>query len=67
MKRSVISSASLAVVACIVTSFHGLAAAQNFPSKPIVIVVGSSPGSTTDGLARAIANEMTSVIKQARN
>jgi tripartite-type tricarboxylate transporter receptor subunit TctC len=65
MKRSAISSASMAVVACIVTGFHGLAAAQNFPSKPIVIVVGSSPGSTTDGLARAIANEMTSVIKQA--
>ena len=65
MKRSVISSVSLAVFACIATSFHGLAAAQNFPSKPIVIVVDSSPGSTTDGLARAIANEMTIVIKQA--
>jgi tripartite-type tricarboxylate transporter receptor subunit TctC len=64
MKRSAISSASLAVFACIMTSVHSLAAAQNFPSKPIVIVVGSSPGSTTDGLARAIANEMTSVIKQ---
>jgi tripartite-type tricarboxylate transporter receptor subunit TctC len=29
-----------------------------------VIVVGSSPGSTTDGLARAIANEVTIVTRQ---
>jgi tripartite-type tricarboxylate transporter receptor subunit TctC len=65
MKRSAIGSALLAVFACVTTGFHGLAAAQNFPSKPIVIVVGSSPGSTTDGLARAIANEMTIVTRQA--
>jgi tripartite-type tricarboxylate transporter receptor subunit TctC len=64
MKRSRFTSASLTLLACLTTGCHGLAAAQNFPSKPIVIVVGSSPGSTTDGLARAIANEMTIVTKQ---
>ena len=64
MKRSGITSASLTMFACIMTGFNGLAAAQNFPAKPIVIVVGSSPGSTTDGLARAIANEVTVVTRQ---
>ena len=64
MKRSGITCASLTVLACIMTGFNGLATAQNFPIKPIVIVVGSSPGSTTDGLARAIANEVTVVTRQ---
>ena len=35
------------------------AAANPYPSKPITIVVGSSAGSTTDGLARAIGQEIT--------
>ncbi len=38
-------------------------AAQTYPSKPVTIVVGSSPGSTTDGLARAIAQEITAETK----
>jgi tripartite-type tricarboxylate transporter receptor subunit TctC len=37
----------------------GAASAQNFPSRPITIVVGSSAGSATDGLARAIGLELT--------
>ncbi len=35
------------------------ASAQSFPSKPITIIVGSSPGSTTDGLARAMGLQFT--------
>ena len=43
----------------------GSAAAQTtYPAKPITLVVGSSPGSTTDGLARAIAQEITADTKQ---
>jgi tripartite-type tricarboxylate transporter receptor subunit TctC len=64
MKKMGSTSASLSLCVCIMMGFHGLAAAQSFPSKPIVIVVGSSPGSTTDGLARAIANEVTIVTRQ---
>jgi tripartite-type tricarboxylate transporter receptor subunit TctC len=64
MKKMGSTSASLSLCVCIMMGFHGLAAAQCFPSKPIVIVVGSSPGSTTDGLARAIANEVTIVTRQ---
>lgn len=33
--------------------------AQAFPQKPITIIIGSSPGSTTDGLARAMGTEIT--------
>ncbi|MFJ4290960.1 Bug family tripartite tricarboxylate transporter substrate binding protein [Cupriavidus sp. NPDC089707] len=36
-----------------------LAGAQTYPSKPITIVIGSSPGSTTDGLARAVGAQIT--------
>jgi tripartite-type tricarboxylate transporter receptor subunit TctC len=39
--------------------FCGIATAQVYPSKPITIVVGSTPGSTTDGLARAMGQEIT--------
>ena len=37
--------------------------AQAYPSRPITLVVGSSAGSTTDGLARAIAQEITTETK----
>jgi tripartite-type tricarboxylate transporter receptor subunit TctC len=37
----------------------GIVQAQSFPNKPITIVVGSTPGSTTDGLARAMGIEIT--------
>src|SRR3954447_6579476 len=39
------------------------AIADSYPSKPITIVVGSSAGSTTDGLARAIGQEITAETK----
>jgi len=44
---------------------HAAAGAQAFPARPITLVVGSSPGSTTDGLARAIAQEITAETKQS--
>ncbi|MGO4329552.1 Bug family tripartite tricarboxylate transporter substrate binding protein [Cupriavidus sp. 2TAF22] len=43
----------------------GLAGAQSYPSKPITIVIGSSPGSTTDGLARAMGAQITKETGQA--
>lgn len=36
-----------------------LAQAQSYPNKPITIIIGSTPGSTSDGLARAIGVEIT--------
>jgi tripartite-type tricarboxylate transporter receptor subunit TctC len=41
------------------------AQAQVFPAKPITIVIGSTPGSTTDGLARAIGAAVTQATGQA--
>jgi tripartite-type tricarboxylate transporter receptor subunit TctC len=46
---------------CVLTAHPALA--ENYPSRPITIVVGSSAGSTTDGLARAIGQEITAETK----
>jgi tripartite-type tricarboxylate transporter receptor subunit TctC len=50
-----------AIACCAVMSQPALA--DSYPSKPITIVVGSSAGSTTDGLARAIGQEITAETK----
>ena len=55
---------SLTALAAVLT-LCGLAEAQTFPAKPITIIVGSSPGSTTDGLARAAGIEITRETGQA--
>ena len=48
---------------CAAVTFWALmsqpALASGYPSKPITIVIGSSAGSTTDGLARAIGQEIS--------
>jgi tripartite-type tricarboxylate transporter receptor subunit TctC len=38
--------------------------AEEFPGRPIKIVVGAPAGGTTDTMARAIADPMTAVLKQ---
>lgn len=48
------------LLALVLTACSALTAtAQSFPAKPITIIIGSSPGSTTDGLARAVGAEIT--------
>jgi tripartite-type tricarboxylate transporter receptor subunit TctC len=42
-----------------------LSAAQTWPSKPIKILVGSSPGGGTDAMARALADRIGLELKQA--
>jgi tripartite-type tricarboxylate transporter receptor subunit TctC len=42
-----------------------LAQAQTYPSKPITIIIGSTPGSTSDGLARVVGVEITKQTGQA--
>ncbi|VCU68358.1 Tripartite tricarboxylate transporter family receptor [Pigmentiphaga humi] len=41
------------------------AAQQDFPSKPIRLVVGYGAGGTTDILARVIADKLSGVVKQS--
>lgn len=55
---------TLAALACS-AAIAQPALADSYPSKPITIVIGSSAGSTTDGLARAIGQEITAATKQA--
>jgi tripartite-type tricarboxylate transporter receptor subunit TctC len=54
---------TLAALACS-AALAQPALADSYPSKPITIVIGSSAGSTTDGLARAIGQEITAATKQ---
>jgi tripartite-type tricarboxylate transporter receptor subunit TctC len=49
------SIAALAVAALCCSA----ATAQTFPAKPITLVIGSTPGSTTDGLARLMGAEIS--------
>lgn len=41
-----------------------IAQASDYPTKPVKILVGASPGGTTDTMARAIANEMAPALGQ---
>lgn len=41
------------------------AAAQEWPSKPIRILVGSAPGGGTDAMARAVADRLGPLLKQS--
>ncbi len=42
----------------------GQAVAQEFPAKPITIIVGVAPGGTLDTLARLIGNSLSKTLKQ---
>jgi tripartite-type tricarboxylate transporter receptor subunit TctC len=54
----------LAVI--VVAAYSGQSCAQTaeFPSKPVRILVGASPGGTTDTMARAVANELAPALGQ---
>ena len=56
-RRSILATATLATLAAALP-LGSIAVAQTYPSRPITIVVGSSAGSATDGLARVIAQEV---------
>ena len=59
LRRCALMTLGLAAVA-------GLAWSQpaTYPSRPVTLVVGSSPGSTSDGLARAIGTEWARLTGQ---
>lgn len=49
----------LATLAC-----SSLASAQDYPNRPITMVVPAPPGGATDAIARALADEMGKQLKQ---
>jgi tripartite-type tricarboxylate transporter receptor subunit TctC len=51
-------------LAMAVAPLAAVAQAAEFPSRPVKILVGASPGGTTDTMARAIATEMTTALGQ---
>ena len=54
---------TLLVAACAL-SCHSLAMAQDWPTKPVRILVGSAPGGGTDAMARAVADRLGPLLKQ---
>src|SRR5687768_11538049 len=55
-RRSVLRG--LAVAAACLPSTFALAQAQNWPTKPIEVIVGFAPGGGTDLIGRAISNAL---------
>lgn len=57
---------SLKIIAPLVLAFSAAtAAAQEFPSKPIRIIVPYAPGGATDNLARKLGNDLSQRLKQS--
>jgi tripartite-type tricarboxylate transporter receptor subunit TctC len=50
--------------ACVLLPESQLFAADEYPTRPIRLFVGASPGGTTDTIARAVAEPMMAALKQ---
>jgi len=56
--------ALLAAACALVAASPALAQAQDWPAKPLRILVGSAPGGGTDAMARAVADRLGPLLKQ---
>jgi tripartite-type tricarboxylate transporter receptor subunit TctC len=61
-RRAVVAAAMLGIAT---GALQGPAGAQDFPSKPITIVVPFGPGTTNDIIARQLAQDMTGTLGQS--
>lgn len=57
-------SAFVSVLACLFAIAAGAASAQDFPARPIRIIVANNPGTTADLVPRVVAPEMSKVLGQ---
>ena len=64
ISRTTIALCSLAMTAATWLGAAPTAHAQKFPTQPIKLIVGASPGGTTDALARELADDMTKSLGQ---
>ena len=55
---------ALLVAACAIT-YQTQAFAQDWPTRSVRILVGSAPGGGTDAMARAVADRLGPLLKQA--
>jgi tripartite-type tricarboxylate transporter receptor subunit TctC len=65
MKQKIFIHFSLAIAALgLAQSAMAQTTSNNYPTKPIKIMVGASPGGGTDIIARVLAEKMTASLKQ---
>src|SRR4051812_22895474 len=53
----------LAIAAVIVTAAPSFVLAQNYPTRPVRIIIGNAPGGGTDTVGRAVAAQLTDRLK----
>ena len=65
-RRTLLGRAVQAAVAAVAlgAGLQGLAVAQDYPNKPVRIIVPFSPGGAVDGPIRAIAGDLSKRLKQ---
>ena len=64
MKKSIIIAFVLGLTLACATMPMAPARADDYPSRPIKLLVGAPPGGTTDTIARSIARPMAAALKQ---
>jgi tripartite-type tricarboxylate transporter receptor subunit TctC len=64
MKRRSFIGALIVLLASLVVTCSGAALAQDYPSRPITMMVGFPPGGPTDTLARIVADGMKTALGQ---
>ena len=64
MTRSCRANRLFIIFFSLITVFCNLASAENFPTRPLVMIIPYAAGGSADVLGRVIADEMGKVIGQ---